>query len=676
MALYKVTFDSADGGDVQELDDLLGNDDLCEVIAQKFKRLDSQPATPVTLAYLPWVVPVVGSGAIGGVGSWDVGLESLLRDIEAETDKFGNSPDGSEAFRTIATRFVRSLVKGRRRIESPPHNAGQTRVEVTTSAARLALVTALLTRYVHVARAMDPTALNRSSDEIIELPAGIAASDDPYKIESTVHAPLLEQINHLIADLNGAKKDRGLKDRGLATLLDALKDGLTHDRHLVSMNWVRLLTEATWLKLVDSPDAYYGWSELMLSLFLKLNAKGTPLRNAESESSTIRLFARKPRLVPFAKIGDLVREAFEVPTRMSWLADNHSPVHNALAQVLISQARQSGKPTNATTLPRALAISTAFDLELEMALWRAGSGFQIAIPLHAHNNDDMADLVWVVGTVDPNDQPHDQKPLEAIRNPKLWMPLSVLRVDSLRKDLPIIVHATGCPLININAECKNTVRQLVRPNGVGAGGPYAFEDIELPESIHVSHAVSVDEYLAIRLAEAEYQRAYESVQANALQRPEVADIGQVFPKSGTNPTYFSFFGVPFGDPAVRQRLMSLLTVRWIRRNGLTKEENPRQAGQKISFTNTPKIPTEAELSVEAEHLRRGLAGPRSLSGIAVNTRLDLEEASLLSWLGLSVTHGDCAELVPHLLDYASHVSDESDNWHPVHSSTCTVRNPL
>jgi hypothetical protein len=673
MALYKVTFNSADGGDVQELDDLLGNNDLCEVIAQKFKRLDSQPATPVTLEHLPWVVPVVGSGAIGGVGSWDVGLERLLRDIKDETDKFGNSPDGSEALSTIATRFVRSLVKGRRRIESPPHNAGQTRVEVTTSAARLALVTALLTRYVHAARAIDPTALNRSSDEIIELPTGIAASDDPYRIESTVHAPLLEQINHLRADLSGENKDRGL-----VTLLDAVKEGLTHDPRLVSMNWVRLLTEATWLKLVDRPDAYYGWSELMLNLFLESNTKGTQLRNAERGSSTIRLFARKPRMVHFGKNGEQVRKAFEEPTRTSWLADTHSSVHDALAQVLIAQARQSGKPTNATnpmTLPLPLAISTAFDLELEMALWRAGSGFQIAIPLHAHNNDDMADLVWMVGTVEPNDQPLNQEPLEAIRNPNRWMPLSAIRAKSLRNDLPTIVRATGCPLINISDDCKNTVRHLVRPKGGGAGGPYEFDHIERPGAVHVSHAVSVDEYLAIRLAEAEYQRAYESLRGNYLQLPEVADISQVFPKSGTNPTYFAFFGVPFGDPAVRQRLMSLLTVRWIRRTGLTKEEDPRQAGQKITFTNSPKVVTEAELSVEAENLRRGLAGPRSLSGIAVNTRLDLEEASLLSWLGLSVTHGDCAKLVPHLLDYAAHVCDESDNWHPVRSSTCTVRNP-
>ena len=661
MALYKVL--DSEKGYFQGLNNLLKGDFLCESLAKTFISTDNKNPTPRTIDHLPWMIPILGSGALEGVGSWDVSLEQLLIDVGHQVESFGASPDGSEAFATIASRFVRSLVKGRRRHESPVSNVTKTRVEVTRSAARLALVTALLTRYCHVVRAMDPAALDRSSDEIIELPETLADLDDPYHFSTTVRAPLVAQLKELRLELKGDEKYGSL-----TILIDALISAFDRDKPSVSMNWARLLTEATWLKLVDRPDAYYGWSELMLNLFLVSNVQGFDVPRS-GDTSSIRLFGRRARYSNFTKVGDLVGAAFEGPTQWSAKAASHSPVHSAVAQILIRQAAQSGRTEN-PHLPRAMAISTAFDLELELSLWRSGSGYQVAVPLHAFNDEGMAELVWMVGTVDPNEDP-DIDPLVGIRNPKSWAPLSAKGAGLLRKDLPLILRVTGCPLVSIKGACAERVRSLVKPPPVMGGSqrvqgrPYAFAE---GESVFVSHAVSVDEYLAIRLAEAEIQRAYESLQADTQQRAEVSDVGQAFAGSPRNPTYFAFLGVPFADPSVRQRLMSLLTVRWIQRAKIAPNEGLKPP---IDWDN----PEPAVAPAATEPDDEGPVGPSSLNGIAMNTRLDLEEAALLSWLGLSVVHGDCSELVPHLLDYASHVCDDEGAWHQLHSSMCTVRNP-
>jgi len=662
---YKVNFQGEERSNVPQLAHLFKQTHFCQVLAQKFSNPEGAKAGPATIEHLPWMVPVVGSGALDSIGSWEISLEHLLADIKTEVDQFGDSPENSESFATIADRFVRSLVKGRRRVESNAQNSEQIQVGVTRSAARLVLVTALLTRYVHVARAMGPTALDRTTDEIIETPAATASVDDPYQLATTIRFPLLDQLDCLMSELTGDEKFGAL-----VTLLDAVKEALDQPVRKVSLNSLRLLTEATWVKLVDRPDAYYGWSELMLKLFLDSNSQGTHSQPTNGQM-LMRVFDRRPRNESVTRVAEIVHDSFKGPTEASWRATTHSPVHHAVARVLISEAAQTGKLAN-RDLPRAMAISTAFDLELEMALYRAGSGFQIAIPLHAVGGARDAELVWMVGTVDPKES-NGADPLDVIRNPKCWVPLSSKNKLGLLKRLPLIVRASGCPLITVKGECTDRVLKLVlpmRPPGSLQKPPPTPYDFNEGAKVLVNHAVIVDEYLAIRLAEAEIQRAYESQRSGIQQVAEVASIGQAFDGSSKNDFYFAFFGVPFGDPAVRQRLMSLLTVRWIQRATRFANQTGQTSRSIFGPTNEPS-PRDDSDETEAPDLAP--AGPSTLSGIAINTRLNLEEAFLLSSLGLSVVHGDCADFVPELLDYASHVSDEHEVCHPIHANTCTVR---
>lgn len=658
--------ESPKSGPYENLNRFLAGQEFCQ-------RMTTPGAPTGQITHLPWLVPVLGSGALDGVVAWSVDADGLAGSVAEIVSTFAPTPDGSEALETIAKQFVVSLVRSRQRSEARPRHVEPIAAEVVPSSARLALVTALLTRYCHVARALAPSAMQRAPDEevVVTVPSAIS---DPYHLDETTRQPLLAQIRIVAGELSDDQKYRYLSG-----ILADIEGGLSADPPRVTLNWVRILTEATWLKLVDGPNEYYGWSEMMLTLLLHEN---------EADAGDIveprRRIPRKPMPARPAAVGSRVAEMFLEPTRSSWV-DGGSTVHNCLADMLLRQARQSAahfakEGQEHTLTQRALALSVTFDMELEMAILRKGSGYHVAIPLHVQRIDEGADLktaelLWVVGTVPPLPTPAPDDILAHLRSPANWQTLSLaaLGESGLSRECPLIVRLSGAPLIDISsagvkAELSGLARRRFDPKAsapdrepasVASGGvssgvlaqlsgqkPDAGSSNEPQTPLRLSHAVCVDQHMALRIGQAETIKTTQAL--GSLATPDLDDLSQAFGVA-RNPEFFVFLGVPLDDPTVLQRVASVLTVRWMWRS-------PKGGGQK-------GVPPKADGTDDARTSGNG-AGPDQLRGIAINSRLDLDAAWLLGWLGVSAVSAACRDMIPQIEHYARHVlTDGTSDQH-------------
>ena len=649
---------------------------------------------------VPWVTPVFGSGSLSTAGSLFLDVDDIYAQISDHVSRLPAPPRRSESWETIAERFARSLISTRCPSE-PGREGTPVKIEVDERSALLILVTALATRFCHAARSVSPEALSRSSDERVQIDLeNWSALDDPYELVTTVVEPLLGSndapgfVSRLL-DLIGGDQEM----QPLATLLGAVAAGLSPQTIVpsrrgagISLNSMRLLTEATWLQLVRSQDVYYGWSELLVDLLLTVD--GMVVSDGAGTSPT---FARRPHQAAQMSDVDRIEAAFENATNESWDGDEQSQIHRSVATMLGEQARWSAKhaPTTLVSetgqsthpIPRSIAISVSFDLELEMALVRQGQSYQVAVPFYAVKGSTRdADLIWTCATV------ADPVGLDDVKAPTGWFPLTRENKRLLDPGLPLIIRATGCPLLKISPELVDQVRTLLTGNPA-----YSFQMHDL-SGLWVQHAVTVDEYLALRQAEVEI---YQAVESRSDTKPRVTDISLAFEHGRSrNDIYFTFLGVPFADPAVRQRLLTLLTTRWV---GNIGEETggrpspqrpvPDDPGEELSAEEVVRLRKLAREQRRAEKFagrieeatapRKGpedpsepsdpapgatdpfedrqeepvVELPAAVKGLAVNSRLDPDEVALLASLGLQVVHGQCDDLARHLDDYAAHLGD-------------------
>jgi hypothetical protein len=649
---------------------------------------------------LQWITPVFGSGSLATAGSLMLDSDDIVAQIAAHLSHLDPPPQMSESWETIAERFTRSLI-GSRCAPEPGRQWEPVKIQVDEQAALLILVTALATRFCHAARSMSPEALTRSSDERVRIDlANWSSLDDPYHLAATVLDPLLGPFEApgLIARLRGLlANDPEMQPLtrllvAVARGLSSSNDGADQNKSGISLNTMRLLTEATWLQLVRSQEVYYGWSELLVDLLL--TADGMVVSEQGGSSPT---FARRPHQAAQESDIDRIITAFQSATGRSWFGENRSDIHRSVAAMLREQASWSARhaPTRVAAtgqkshpMPRSVAISVSFDLELEMALVREGQSYQVAVPLYAVKGQTRdADLIWMCATV------RSPAELEAIRAPVDWFPLTRGNKRLLDPSLPLIIRATGCPLLKITG-AENEVKKLLTDNPA-----YSFQPNDL-SNLGVQHAVTVDEYLALRQAEVEI---YQAVASRDVTKPNVTDISVAFEHGRSrNDIFFTFLGVPFADPAVRQRLLSLLTARWV---GNIGDEDRGRLSERLVPTN--EVGAGSELSDEARrtHLRaerarrrakewptaaeagsedlmgrsvaavpgaaaagapklatnqaddNGVELPAAVKGLAVNSRLDPDEAALLASLGLQVVHGRCDDLSRHLDDYTAHLDN-------------------
>jgi len=597
----------------------------------------------------PWLTLVLGPGCLDIPAEPEVSAPALETAVEEELlTRVLEWPPGTESLVSMAKAFTRTLADDRlpeRRTTATPSKADPFTVEPV--AASLALVTALLTRFYHAARAEVPSATGRWEQDVAIYSARRAAWQT-RDFDAMLLAPAVAEINHITnMSFNDSKASPDVRN-ATTLLLTEIKTALnmddrSGDRRLRVVD-LRLLTEVTWHLLTLGSSVYPGWTELLLSLMLR-NSDGARPRRPRPRYR--HLSAQMP-----ASVSDILRPATEESWRLMATGagrdTDRGRLYASAADVLWAQAglierykdKRSGQ--DPCSLPPAVVYVTSLDLEIEMALWlkAAGRQFSMAVPFHlVRHNPLRAELCWLMGDVHPKNDGNDEdstKLLGQVKRPDNWRVLtSEFDVDELRLG-PIIVHLNGCPLIDI-------------PD-LDSGGPLSAalassdDGRRLPT---LQHAVTIDEYLALRLAEAEALSAAgladvtlggENMGKNdrrGLPRAFVAD-------SDNNRRVFMILGVPIADPAVRSRVAAQLAARRIRLS----------AGAESTFADKPAGTASADIT-----------------GFAVNRHVDDDEVGLLNWLGLDVVEDGCDAFTDDLAAHALDLGLRPSNLKPRQGST-------
>lgn len=594
----------------------------------------------------PWVTPVIGSGALELPVRLSFDAGSLADEVAARLVEAGLG-DVQNSFREslpdMARTFTESLVADRLQAPSKVGHEPHDRRTVELLPSRLALIAALSTRYFHLVRAFGPSAMSRSGREV--------AAWDPTNPREALDPLPTDVLEPLTAELGAAIKllrnhPSGDVARAVSGFLDDLKDRLDprdDDPRELDLDDLRLLTEVAWFFLIQGTQIYPGWSDLLLGLLLvQKGGADEPLRASHRP---------RPKFMNLNVLADSVANLMQEATEASWetLSEGRQPDERdrffaATAGVLWSQAKAR---TATNHLPPAVGFVTSFDMELEMALWASaeiGDHYSVAVPVHVHLgiNSPMAEPFWLIGTVvrDHGSADHAKQLLKLQRPEWRVLPASPRDDDPLFQG-PVVVHLSGCPLYDLD-DVNGAAGGTLRADLLKSLGLENFSD-----QVKVAHAVTVDEYLALRQSATELFFATQHQSDSSARRTRGLPI-KLTRSTTSNVRFWMALGVAVADPAIRHRLVSQISIHWL-----------LGVGEKQS--NDAALPEAAE-SLDDSGLttrkRKVASDPEDVTdvhGVAVNRRIDDEEASLLYWLGLDVVEDDCQAFVRHLRHYSWHI---------------------
>jgi hypothetical protein len=616
----------------------------------------------------PWVTFVLGSGPVGLPDPfWTVAprlpqlvnttLERCIHDEEPLFNSFRESPN------LTVRDFLRSLIRDRVG-DVGKHDASASTTEIGEFAAALVLLAAQLTRVFHSLSLQSSRPVSPSWGTVMaELPTRSAATDLKDEVES-----LRVTLDFTTERLRSATWPPGQEfTDAVARLLKEVKKNLANVQiYRVNLDHLREVTDLAWQCLVweTCGSSYPGWTELMLNLVLLQNSPHAPTerrprwRALKELSAQIEGIIRpaaeraweqwmtpptppRKRSAATARHGsDATREFYNAAATLLWrqaiAARSQSHGRRAAAEVADHQRLHM----TAASLPKAVAFVTSFDIELEMALLRTrpeGERFiSVVVPVYLVKRPRAGEgeFLWLEGVVELSPKTHSGKEvLDCLTNPVRWRVMHQGRYEL--PEHPIIVRLTGSPLV-----------QLPGPTMVPPPAPGLDDDeddlasdlrvVGVPQGTNVTfvHSATVDEYLALRQAEAEYfwvysRNTFANVSTRALPKSLLAcrEPGPI--------RFWMPVGVPMRDPAIRLRVLSQMGSRRFMLGRYGDDDGDGVA-------------------------RRGLpadgAGSREIPGLAVNWRLDDEESMLLSSLGLRVIRQIRAEdFVPHLQHHAWHL---------------------
>jgi hypothetical protein len=620
----------------------------------------------------PWLTLVLGSGCLDLPDEPGFTPSSLAQGVADALGDLEWSDDGSDNPAGLAHDFTEALARDRIRTKSAPGSeepSAHTLV-VDPVAAKLALIAALLTRFFHLAQAVGPTAMSRWNDDVARLDAATAMRFTTTKsLEQAVVTPAIRYI----LDVKTAFESAGRPDDPRVAAVKALLDNILADLHpiddraprTVYVEQLRLLTEIAWHFLIRDSSVYPGWTDLLLDLMLKAG-------EADMKGSR----RARPRYANLQALPDIVAELLEPATISSWnLADPankratpRDELYGGVAEVLWAQFEALEEQANDTSLPPAAAFVTSFDLELEMALWARAEGrtFSVAVPVHIFQSAALeeAELCWLLGDVEVVTTGSWAGQLDRIRYPTNWRLLTPEFSEPRMRAHPTVIHLGGCPLFQLP-----DLTELARSTP-GDELVAELERVGVPvdgSRTTITHAVTVDEYLALRQSEAElfWMSSHHDDPGRRRSRALPPYLTRDRP---TNPRFWMAIGLPIADPAIRHRVVSQITVRRLRDGG-DAHGNAGGSGY------TPKLLPERESDSSALTDNGSDAEYRrsDVDGIAINLRIDDDEASLLYWLGLDVVEADCRAFTGDLFHHADHVRDGGTTKRPSTSLPCTIK---
>ena len=419
----------------------------------------------------PWVTVALGSGWLPEEER-RAALVDILNRLEralgsTEFERWlGVLPDGTamtDAIRRFASDMISDrlgLAPGVADLGAPVPAHRDSADDGDVWVAKVLVASMLSTNLYFTLRAIDSTAgLHRSGHaETASVPEG---STSVWAYEQ-VSGRVVEVLRHLTVDLSGGPgasslaarvletrnpqdqtRVTGLFIKSFQTVIGGIQKGLDTPadtkRRLASTD-VRALTELAWFGLSSFADnTYPGW----LDLLLELSHYDQPEHGAIG----------RPSFDNVTDASDAIRARYQRLTTESWKratrdTANASRVHQSVAQHLVAQSSLREVLRAKKDLqhpPPAVVHVTSFDLELEMALLRAGSPFQILFPVYVLDGlTSLLHLRWCRLDVSGSD-------LDAVLKPDPEQ-VSVLYGSSREIDRypgPVVVRLTGCPLIEL-----------------------------------------------------------------------------------------------------------------------------------------------------------------------------------------------------------------------------------
>lgn len=685
------------------------NPELCQVMQQAANDLREASGRSAGQGSdwvgFPWLTMVFGSGALElhdrpglAANAFADAVAALLEDVP-----WGEADD--QAPSTGARNFALALVKDRMGDAKGRTDGQMLMPQVEPVAAKLVYAAYLLTHFFHSVRAgMGEPASRWEYDDVARLTAApghtrVPGADDLATRASELMWGIVEE------DLEGADPNKAPDpnphtkaplpiQRSVSLLLTEIIEGLEArgrfpERKLRSYH-LRLITEVAWYFLTLGTHVYPGWTDLLLALMLKEGAR--PDR---------RFRSARPRYPDLRQLPELVAGIYEPATETSWemtmehlqsdggavlaaewsdIADDkgrtRAPLYWAAAKVLWAQAQACRSiPVGPDQLPPAVAFVTSFDLELDMALLATARGrkFRVGLPVHLiHKIDDksaQAELCWLIADVEPRSDRPDHRDLDALRHPVKWQLLTSQFDPTELRDSPIVIHLSGCPLFSlpqpdqgggdkaIETILTDLTGSSAAQNGAGAKhSQYAL-----------AHAVTVDEYLAVRQSEAEL--IWSSWNSSSSEMRGNRALPQDLMINGfDNPRFWISMGVPVGDAAIRHRLISQLSRQRIVALGSPDRASMRSdvglLGPDLEMVG-PMAPAEAPQAPVA-------IDSAGAVGVAVNMHIGDDETSLLYWVGFDVVQADCNGFIHDLRHYVRHLAESGPSKLPPTTRQCPL----
>ncbi len=630
----------------------------------------------------PWVTFVIGSGAPAvadepGLNSTSIAatvrslLNEALSDPDSGLDDVEPIPTGDRPGLPLAVqaeRFTQSLAHDRLQEadKSSQRSSGSEETitpvwEIEPVAAQLVLAAALLTKWFDLVRAESNVPLSRWDDESAVLAGATKELFDIQHLWNDVLEPAILVMDNVVRLLEDGRTRAGKEvANAVIGLLGQIAEPLQQRagrRHAQTLRveQLRLLTEVCWHFLLLHTSVYPGWTDLLLRLMLQ-----------EKYHEGYRRI--RPRYSDLQKLPKHVMEFVLPATEHSWrlsrpVGDGHKKLgprdgfYAAVGEVLWSQSSFA----STEDAPPPVAYATSFDLEVEMGLWHTGVDrtdrpvFNVVVPVHVFRHPEAdAEPCWLMGEVNPNNSLDWDEQLATLRKPRNWR---LLRSDTPITGLqsrPTVVHLSGCPLLDLPAHISGQLVAELKQVGITTG----------PGS-QIAHAVTVDEYLALRQSEAEFfWMSHHEADPDARRGRGLPQ--ELTTDGANNPRFWMALGVPIGDPAVRHRLVSQMTLRRVHlatTGGLTSPSGAQagiaEAPPEGSLLGTaPRVGLPGGPGVDDPSDPIDVPERRSRTdaeGIVVNKRISDDEASLLYWLGLDVIRDDCLSFVDDLHHYVKHL---------------------
>jgi hypothetical protein len=486
---------------------------------------------------------------------------------------------------------------------------------------------------------------------------------------------LIEACGAANTALETYAKHHAKQDENLATTLAsirALVEGIATAAQAnpatVSLVHLEQITEAAWLLVVDSlaGSAYPGWTSLLLRLVL----------SDDNNTDFVR-----PRWLDMQTLSNAVHDIVNPMSKVSWEFGNirerqaNRDLYDSVAQTLWAQnevretIRSQPKLPQSVLPARPVAYVSSFDYELEMALWRTAAeykharSFSVVFPAYAVTEGDphLGTFVWLEAVVEASASASDSvghrdlSDFETMRTVKKFRLLDSATDVSSYEDHPIVVRIVGCPLLKL-------------PESIDKDLADDLEDAQLPDVAGFVHAVTVDEYLALRQTERDWVWSF--TESHRGLPNKYFDSGRSAPRK-----YWMVLGVPFRDPAIRLRVMSVLA----RNDGgkAKSPEEPKGKNNKAPVVPADQAATDSVAPLSGAKYPSLLSAPTSKvldsspsapeeprHGVAINTRTDDEEIMLLNSLGFPVIRGTCESFTEDLKAHAAELAKAAAKYAP------------